>query len=299
MDSVRPAGAATCTSCRTTSTPSAAAPARAGSASSPPRAQARRVINQGKLAVVEAIEVSKLFDCGLRQRACRVHRAADRPAARRGLRLGVRDMELVNKFDNALAGVAGDSGTTGVDRQRRQPHRDRQVLADDLVRRPQPRPGPHAVHVPGDRARRCWPATSCASSARPGRARLPAAPHCNVARLSSLGAHLVRRMIAGHDHRPRPPERAAQPAAARHRRGRGLLGIISSHSWSIAGLDPACGRCAACRSGRAASRGYRTSAGGILLGLVEIGVLPTLVPLQFDLDMVVGLLGHMGCLFGG
>ena len=39
--------------------------------------------------------------------------------------------------------------------------------------------------------------------------------------------------------------------------------------------------------------------GGVLFGLVEIGVLPTLVPLQFDLDMVVGLLGHMGCLFWG
>ena len=28
--------------------------------------------------------------------------------------LGVRQMELVNKFDNALAGVAGDSGEFGV-----------------------------------------------------------------------------------------------------------------------------------------------------------------------------------------
>ena len=28
--------------------------------------------------------------------------------------LGVRQMELVNKFDNALAGVAGDNGTTGI-----------------------------------------------------------------------------------------------------------------------------------------------------------------------------------------
>src|ERR1035437_4024181 len=32
--------------------------------------------------------------------------------------------------------------------------------------------------------------------------------------------------------------------------------------------------------------------GGILLGLIEIGVFPTLVPLQFDLTMVVGLFGH-------
>src|SRR6202008_2342853 len=27
--------------------------------------------------------------------------------------LGVRQLELINKFDNALAGVAGDGGTTG------------------------------------------------------------------------------------------------------------------------------------------------------------------------------------------
>ena len=39
--------------------------------------------------------------------------------------------------------------------------------------------------------------------------------------------------------------------------------------------------------------------GGILFGLVEIGVLPTVVPLQFDLDMVVGLLGHKAACFGG
>jgi hypothetical protein len=32
--------------------------------------------------------------------------------------------------------------------------------------------------------------------------------------------------------------------------------------------------------------------GGVLLGLVEIGVFPTRVPLQFDLVMVVGLFGH-------
>ena len=39
--------------------------------------------------------------------------------------LGVRQMELVNKFDNALSGVAGDEGQTGVVGQRRQLPRDR------------------------------------------------------------------------------------------------------------------------------------------------------------------------------
>ena len=76
--------------------------------------EARRVINQGKLAVVLGIEVSKLFDCGVydEQAECtaeQIDRRLDEVYA-----MGVRDMELVNKFDNALAGVAGDNGTTGV-----------------------------------------------------------------------------------------------------------------------------------------------------------------------------------------
>ena len=50
--------------------------------------EARRVINEGKLAVVLGIEVSKLFDCGVVQRAGRVHRASRSTAARRGLRHG-------------------------------------------------------------------------------------------------------------------------------------------------------------------------------------------------------------------
>ena len=53
-----------CSSCRTTSTRSPAARARAGCASSPRPAQAREVINAGRLAVVLGIEVSVLFDCG-------------------------------------------------------------------------------------------------------------------------------------------------------------------------------------------------------------------------------------------
>jgi microsomal dipeptidase-like Zn-dependent dipeptidase len=75
--------------------------------------QARSVINQGKLAVVLGMEVSQPFDCDVYN---------DQPACDRKIILdwinelysaGVRQMELVNKFDNALVGVAGDSGTTG------------------------------------------------------------------------------------------------------------------------------------------------------------------------------------------
>ena len=39
--------------------------------------------------------------------------------------------------------------------------------------------------------------------------------------------------------------------------------------------------------------------GGILLGFIEIGVLPAVVPLQLDLVMVVGLFRHMAFGIGG
>jgi len=72
--------------------------------------QARKVINSGRMAVVMGIETSVIFGCTM---------TLDRPACTTSdidksldevYKLGVRQMELVNKFDNALAGVAGDSG---------------------------------------------------------------------------------------------------------------------------------------------------------------------------------------------
>jgi len=73
--------------------------------------EAREVINAGKMAVVMGIETSVVFGCTMK---------LDRPACNKTSinrqinevhAMGVRQMELVNKFDNALAGVAGDSGT--------------------------------------------------------------------------------------------------------------------------------------------------------------------------------------------
>ena len=76
--------------------------------------QARRIINQGKLAVVLGLETSKPFDCGIYN---------DQPECDRKMitdwlneldSAGVRQMELTNKFDNALVGVAGDAGSQGM-----------------------------------------------------------------------------------------------------------------------------------------------------------------------------------------
>ena len=75
--------------------------------------QARKVINAGKMAVVMGIETSVPFGCTMKLDvpACSISdidRQLDEVR-----KLGVRQMELVNKFDNALAGVAGDTGEVG------------------------------------------------------------------------------------------------------------------------------------------------------------------------------------------
>src|SRR3954452_13099572 len=75
--------------------------------------EARKVINQGKLAVVMGIEVSRLFDCRELNDVPQCDDAQIDRQLDEVYNLGVRDMELVNKCDNALGGVAGDNGTTG------------------------------------------------------------------------------------------------------------------------------------------------------------------------------------------
>ncbi len=76
--------------------------------------EARRVINQGRLAVIMGIETSIPFGCTIKldQPQCTedsIIRQLDDVH-----RMGVRQMELVNKFDNAFSGIAGDAGETGV-----------------------------------------------------------------------------------------------------------------------------------------------------------------------------------------
>ena len=196
-------------------------------------AQARRVINEGKLAVVMGIEVSKLFDCGVQdgQPEC----TADQVDARlkEVYDLGVRSMEVVNKFDNGFAGVAGDTGTTGVvvnngnrietgrywqmgpcadphNHDREQPTApvapDRDALAGNLLSALMP---PGATPIYG------------------------AAPHCNQMGLSDLGVHLIermiqRKMIIDPDHLSVKARQRLLDVVEK----RGYSGVISSHSWS-------------------------------------------------------------------
>ena len=75
--------------------------------------EARRVINQGKLAVVMGMETSVPLGCNVQlgRPTCTEEQMLAELAEMK--KLGVSQMELTNKFDNAFTGVAGDAGTIG------------------------------------------------------------------------------------------------------------------------------------------------------------------------------------------
>jgi microsomal dipeptidase-like Zn-dependent dipeptidase len=193
---------------------------------------ARRVINQGRMAVVLEVEVSEPFDC-----AGWSHPSCDTAQVDKGLdelhALGVRSMLLLNKFDNPLTGVRFDSGPVGL-----------------LI---------NAANVAS--AGSFWSAETCKgplhdntiySPAAPvtdplgqllNTAGLPSgtapvygpAPHCNTRGLTALGEHVVQRMMDLHmivnpDHMSQAGvDRTLSLLEARH-----YSGVISPHGW----MDP-------------------------------------------------------------
>ena len=213
--------------------------------------QARRVINAGKLAVVMGIETSVPFGCTFKASPARrpgpaLHQRRSTGSSTRCTRLGVRQMELVNKFDNALSGVAGDEGADRRRGQQRQLPRDRQLLGHAALR-PGRRPAPttaNQVAAARDRARAAGRAVR---RDRPGLRRslgpLPLYPppdHCNRRGLTDLGEHLVDR-LARHRHadRPRPHERLGpRRACSTASRSAATAACISSHSWSTPDAYP-------------------------------------------------------------
>jgi hypothetical protein len=195
--------------------------------------QARRVINQGKLAVILGIEVSRLFDCRIYDGRPECNRAQIDRQLDEVYKLGVRQMELVNKFDNALGGVAGDSGDTGAavnSANKRETNRYWDMRTCDghkhgVNDRPQ-------IAGPGDG--RDNMAGNFGALTPPGTAPVyPSPPHCNAYGLSDLGKHLVRqlvrkRMIVDPDHLSVLARQDLMTVLEAER----FSGAVSSHSWS-------------------------------------------------------------------
>lgn len=202
--------------------------------------QARRVINAGKLAVVPGIEVSNLFDCGLHNGVsdC-TNTDVDNRLNEVYNDLGVRDMELINKFDNGFGGVAGDAGTTGIvvntgnfsETGRFWDMQTCQGPNEESDHEQMTLPGTARDVLVGDLLDKLLPGGTLPA--------YPAPPHCNTRGLSALGDHLVRQMIAKRmivdpDHLDviSRKELLSIVEAARY------SGVISSHSWSTSDAYP-------------------------------------------------------------
>ena len=209
--------------------------------------EARRVINAGKLAVVMGIETSVPFGCSEKEgipqcSAASIDRQLDEVRT-----MGVSQMELVNKFDNALAGVAGDSGSTGY-----------LVNSANMLETGSPwrmqtcNPNDPEVHdkdqdnsVPVDSGDIPAQDALFGAVAKISGVSLPAVPvypakhHCNRMGLTDLGDHTIRGLVARHmifdpDHMSVKARQASLDLIDKL----GYSGVISSHSWSTPDAYP-------------------------------------------------------------
>ena len=211
--------------------------------------QARKVINAGKLAVVMGIETSVPFGCTYKRLPTGDVNQCDPAGIDRQLdemhRLGVRQMELVNKFDNALSGIAGDNGTTGV-----------VVNAANFLetgsfwdmQHCSPADGESADHAQlgaPDISASQQDALFGAIGQASGLLNLAALPvygppmHCNTRGLTDLGTHLVDRLADKHmlidpDHM----SVKARNTLLDELEARSYSGVLSSHSWSTPDAYP-------------------------------------------------------------
>jgi microsomal dipeptidase-like Zn-dependent dipeptidase len=199
--------------------------------------EAREVINQGKLAVVLGMEVSEPFGCRVfnGQPLCD---AAQIDASLDHLyEQGVRQLEIVNKFDNALTGVAGDGGTTGTITNSGNFSSTGRFWDLHACHDPENHDhSPTAVEHNDDLI-----IANGLDGLLPG-GLLPVygqGPHCNALGLSGLGEHALqgimdRGMIFDPDHM----SVVARNQALDFVEAQDYPGIVSSHSWSTPNAYP-------------------------------------------------------------
>lgn len=203
--------------------------------------QAREVMNDGKLAVILGIEVSTLFDCGLRLDEVLCSEAKIDAGLQEAWDMGVRQMELVNKFDNALSGVTGDGGPTGIVVNQGNKSETGNYWKMDTCPADAGEAHDKAQLNPGDipgsgsfTGRDSLVAQVLSLAGTSGAAPLyPPAPHCNVLGLSPLGDYLIREMAEkGMLFDPDHMSASARTAAMDLIDELGYSGVVSSHSWA-------------------------------------------------------------------
>jgi microsomal dipeptidase-like Zn-dependent dipeptidase len=194
--------------------------------------EARRVINEGRMAVVLEIETSEPFDCaGTEQPTCdkeQIDRQIDEMH-----RLGVRSSLLLNKFDNPLSGVRFDAGTTGLlinagNKVSAGTFWSARTCRDEL--------SDNEIDTGQADASAALDSTFSGLGVPGGTLPVyPPAPHCNTRGLTELGRHVVKRMMdLGWIVNPDHMSQAAVDDTLTLLESRNYSGVISPHGW----VDP-------------------------------------------------------------
>lgn len=194
--------------------------------------QARRVINQGKLAVIEGIEVSRLFGCGEVNNVPQCGMAQVDAGLKEVHALGVRTFFPVHEFDNAFGGtkmIAGESGAV-VNAG------NRSATGSFWTVEPCPAQEQDAEQttIPGaDLPASLLNGPVAGLTGGTPLPVYPSGPQCNVHGLTNLGASLINRMIQQHDiiqtdHMSSKTATAATAIATAHH----YSGIVSAHCCS-------------------------------------------------------------------
>ena len=211
--------------------------------------QARTVINAGKMAVVMGIETSVPFGCtqklGVPDLKCT--KATIDKQLDEVQKMGVSQMELVNKFDNALAGVAGDEGATGYlvntanTLETGSPWRMQTCNPNDpeVHDKDQDNSVPlNSGQVPAQDA--LFGAVAKASGVQlPAVPVYPAKHHCNAMGLTDLGDFTIRGLAKRHmlfdpDHMSVKARKSSLDLIDSLK----YSGVLSSHSWSTPDAYP-------------------------------------------------------------
>ena len=201
-------------------------------------AEARAVINAGKLAMVLGVEVSEVLDCGQFNGVPRCTPAQIDAELDRLESIGVRSLFPVHKFDNALGGTHFDSGTTGVLVNTGNKYATGRFWTAEHC----PDAADHdnePTNPTGEHAQLIYTLFGPVLTQPLLEGQLPVyppAPLCNPKGLTALGEHLIRSMmrrgmIIETDHL----SVKARAQALTILEADGYPGVVSSHSWGDSG----------------------------------------------------------------
>ena len=193
--------------------------------------EARRVVNEGKLAVVLGVETSEIFGCGGSAALPRCTREQILAGLDEIERMGVASLFPIHKFDNALGGVRFDGGTFGAAINAANFKQTGHFWQIETCQGPG-EDNPQDTSVPeGD----VIDAGLFAFMPKGLLPVYPPPPHCNALGLTPLGEFTVEQMIERGlmievDHMSlKTAARTLELAEARN-----FSGVLSSHSW----MDP-------------------------------------------------------------